>query len=148
MEKELPLVGYILSYLCLSFNPFDKCAIIRVINFPERGITNEHIRKLEMYSDRECSFLESLQRANQAGLDSDAVTAVKAFDEFLDKICSIYYKTASDVVEFLVKELHISRKEWDEFNEKHGLNSKMPVEEYICEGIEKFMTINFFEHGK
>ena len=78
-----------IAYFRLAVNPKDNEALIRVINYPARGIGDTTLRKLsECAVMQNMSMLDVAQQPEQAGLDVSKATANKliAFASLIDQL--------------------------------------------------------------
>ena len=104
----------IVAYLKLSVNPKDEASLLRVINYPTRGIGDTTVDKILAWaSDQKISFWDAIVAAPTSGLSGRAASAVQ---EFADQIkaygmlaqSKTAYELASHVSKHtgILKELH------------------------------------------
>ncbi len=76
----------VLSYLRVIANPSDEVSLERIINTPTRGISDETVRKLQVYGiSRGLNLWESLRVVHEVeGLTTRAVKSVQAFVQIMD----------------------------------------------------------------
>jgi DNA helicase-2/ATP-dependent DNA helicase PcrA len=76
-----------LAYLKAVINPSDEVSVKRVINNPKRGVGDSSVGKLDAYSSaRGLSFMESLRRAEDAGVGGKAAKGIMQFLFLLDSV--------------------------------------------------------------
>ncbi|AKL98399.1 ATP-dependent helicase [Endomicrobium proavitum] len=74
----------IMAYLKLIHNPNDNVSFKRVINVPRRGIGKTSMENLEKFAGGQgLSIWQTLDRANEAGINKGAINALNAFAEFI-----------------------------------------------------------------
>jgi DNA helicase-2/ATP-dependent DNA helicase PcrA len=72
------------AYLTLLENPADTVAFARVVNRPRRGIGETTVARLAAFADaQEITPLEAVARADEAGLGTAPLRAVRAFDALM-----------------------------------------------------------------
>lgn len=74
-----------LAYLAVLANPRDEAALVRIINFPRRGIGDTTLLRLNQWSlERNATLFEALGRINEIdGISETARKAVNAFHGLL-----------------------------------------------------------------
>ncbi|MDA8266293.1 MAG: UvrD-helicase domain-containing protein [Actinomycetota bacterium] len=76
-----------LAYLRLAVNPGDEVSLRRVLNVPRRGIGDTTLTRVVAFArDERISFAEALRRAGEAGAAGRALTGIRAFVDFLDRL--------------------------------------------------------------
>ena len=104
----------VIAYMRLTMNPKDEQALVRVINYPKRGIGQSSIDKLLVYADaHNLSLWEALEQAEQTGLGKRAITQVKDFVSLIQGFRVIAkrfdaYEAANHIAKHsgILKELH------------------------------------------
>ncbi len=90
----------LLAYLRLTVNPFDEEALVRVINYPKRGIGQTTLNKyLQFAAEREISLWESLQTFKPNNKSNKSVTGfVKMIKTFIKKVTDLNAHEAATMV--------------------------------------------------
>jgi DNA helicase II / ATP-dependent DNA helicase PcrA len=104
----------IVAYLRIAINPADEQAMVRIINYPTRGISDASVNTLLGFAaQNKMSFWDAVQQSQNTGLNPRAVGSIQKFIllvENFKKIAST--KSAADAVKEIaeasgvLKELH------------------------------------------
>jgi len=91
----------ILAYLRVLDNPADDISLLRIINVPRRGIGATTIGRLQDYAAKNnCSLMEVLPRAEEAGLGSGPLKKVREFAGLLANLRTmVSYLAVDELVE-------------------------------------------------
>lgn len=70
----------LVAYLRISVNPADEQALVRIINYPTRGISDATVKTMIAYaSASNLSLWQVIQNPEHSGINARAVTSVRAF---------------------------------------------------------------------
>jgi DNA helicase-2/ATP-dependent DNA helicase PcrA len=102
----------LVAYLRLAINPLDEQALIRVINYPTRGIGKTSLNKLVVIADEQnLSLWEVLCNARHSGLSSRIVNAVQAFVSMIERFgVEAKNHDAYEVANFIAKESRLLKQ--------------------------------------
>ena len=76
-----------IAYLKAGANPLDEISIKRVLNVPKRGIGDTSIGKLDTFAAAQSiSFMESMRRAQEAGVSGAALKGIGSFVALIDEL--------------------------------------------------------------
>lgn len=124
----------IIAYLRILVNPKDSEAILRIINFPTRGIGNTTIENLQAYAkEKELSLFEVISdiRTNNdfsAGIKSK----VSAFTDLINGFATdLHNRKLFDFVEEMVKRLNL---------EQYYMLSGKEEDQNRWENVKEFLT--------
>ncbi len=133
----------ILAYLRIIVNPFDNEAILRVINFPKRGIGDAAISQLVSYAlVKNCSFFGACMACLEKPDDFPAalVKKVSPFSTVLKCLASQADQIPhSDLAKYLVKMLNLKEVYGAETEENE--NRKQNIKELIS-AINSYEKLN------
>jgi len=133
----------ILAYLKILINQEDEESLLRVMNFPQRGIGNTSITKMIAFSRKlNITLFETMGRVFEVIEVKERIQKnVKFFKQLLDKYIDLKDKlSASELVRALVDELGILRMYRDE-NSEDSLSRLENVEE-LLQAIQDFFLEN------
>jgi len=103
-----------IAYMRLSINRYDEQALVRVINYPKRGIGQSSLDRLVVYADQAgIPLWEALERVRESGVSSRVITKVSDFVAMIKSFSVISkkydaYEAASHIAKHsgILKELH------------------------------------------
>ena len=122
----------VLSYLKTFVNPQDEIALLRIINFPKRGIGDGAISKIkEIALKKRKSLLEIMLEVEEYELPSSLKNKVKSFAETYKTLYAEY--EAMPLVEFVKKVIQ-------DFDIKSGYNSNIDEEYYKIMNIDTLVS--------
>jgi DNA helicase-2/ATP-dependent DNA helicase PcrA len=102
----------ILAYLRVIVNPNDTISLLRIINFPSRGIGNNTVGLLNQYAHKnKISLFEAIQQVEKIeGLTPAYLSRVKLFYEIIEKYRSqLENFNAFEIVEKIIEEVGIKK---------------------------------------
>lgn len=75
----------VVAYLQLFVNPYDNLALLRIINFPKRGIGDKAIQHLKNFAkEKEISLFEALSQVEQiVGISKPVAHKMQLFQDFI-----------------------------------------------------------------
>lgn len=123
----------VIAYLRVLVNPDDDISLRRIINEPRRGIGDSTVETIAAYAAQHgLSLLNALMEAENAGLSSRALTAVRGFTELLITLTGdMLDKPASEFITGLIEQTGI---------EKQYENDKEPENESRRENIHELVS--------
>ena len=129
----------VIAYLRILINPRDDESILRIINFPKRGIGDGAIAKiLETASQERCSVFEVIMSAEENPRFATALKIkLSAFKDLLSRLMS----EAKDLPpeEFIERAvMEIGLKRAFETGTDEDANRWLNVEEFVASGVEFF----------
>ncbi len=103
-----------IAYMRLSINRYDEQALVRVINYPKRGIGQSSLDRLVVYADQVgIPLWEALEQVRESGVSNRVVTKVSDFVSMIKSFSVISkkydaYEAASHIAKHsgILKELH------------------------------------------
>ncbi len=134
----------VLAYFRLTINPKDEEALLRVINYPARGIGKTTQEKLiALANDHQKSIWQILLDINQFASEFNAGTANK-LNDFTNMIKSFsalsLKKPAYDLAHHIIKASGIS-KEMNDDKTPEGISRYENIEE-LLNGVKEFSELN------
>lgn len=130
-----------LAYLRLVSNPFDNEALIRIVNFPRRGIGAKTLDTLEEYAAKNgISDYEALFSTEETGLNAGARAKLTAFGEQIKSW--IIASTELSVLD-LVKKIVADAGLYAAFSgdDDESINKKANIEEFV-NSVADFERLN------
>ena len=123
----------VIAYLRVLVNPDDDISLRRIINEPRRGIGDSTVETIAAYAAQHgLSLLNALMEAENAGLSSRALTAVRGFTELLITLTGdMLDKSASEFITGLIEQTGL---------EKQYENEKEPENESRRENIHELVS--------
>lgn len=123
----------VIAYLRVLVNPDDDISLRRIINEPRRGIGDSTVEAIAAYAtENGLSLLNALMEAENAGLSSRALTAVRGFTELLITLTGdMLDKPASEFITGLIEQTGL---------EKQYENDKEPENESRRENIHELVS--------
>jgi DNA helicase-2/ATP-dependent DNA helicase PcrA len=103
----------VLAYLRTMINPIDEESMLRIINYPARGIGETAVAKIQQYArEHSMPFFEALQMLDAiVGLHARARNALHQFNTMIWKyIEMLEHVSASEVARGIVEEIGILRE--------------------------------------
>jgi DNA helicase-2/ATP-dependent DNA helicase PcrA len=77
----------LLAYVRLLGNPSDEVSARRIVNVPRRGVGDASVERLARWArDNQCSFVDALEHAVEAGVTGKAVKGAAEFRGLLDEL--------------------------------------------------------------
>lgn len=130
-----------LAYLRLVANPFDSEALVRIVNFPRRGIGAKTVETLEEYASAHgISDYEALFETQAIGFNAGVRAKLTAFGEQIKQW--IYDSTELSVLE-LVKKIVADAGLYEAFSgdDDESVNKKANIEEFV-NSVADFERLN------
>ena len=131
----------ILAYLTVIANPNDNGAILRIINFPKRGLGDSTVKQLQNFCDiQNISMCNALIDLDNQDLSNQIIKKLKPFGELLKKIISFYKENGlQKTAEYVVEETGV----WQLYNEdnEENYNRRLNINE-LLNSIAKFVEEN------
>ena len=131
----------LLAYLRVVNNPLDGEAIVRIINFPKRGIGQTTVDKLQAYASREgLSVYDAVLDLDEMGFN--AGTRAK-LDAFFDSVKRWIIESQELAVNELVKKIiaDTGMREAYSDNSDESINKLANIEEFIS-SVDEYCKLN------
>ncbi len=131
----------LLAYLRIVNNPFDSEAIIRVVNFPRRGIGDKTIKVLQEYADaNELSVYDAFLDLDELPLNAGTKAKLSAFADLMkDLILKSQELSVEELVKYLIETTKM--KEVYSDNSDESLTKRANIDEFV-NSIEEFARLN------
>lgn len=131
----------ILAYFRIINNPLDSEAVIRVINFPRRGIGDKTVSVLEEYADREeLSVYDALFDLDELGLNARTKNQLTAFRELLkDLVIQGQTLQVQELVRYVIAATRMREAFADKTDE--NFNKLANIDEFV-NSIDEFARLN------
>lgn len=126
----------VIAYLRVLSNPSDDEAVMRIINFPKRGIGDTTVTKLNEYASETGKRLyEVIESGDYPGLSSSAAAKVRSFADLMAELKE--YKRNSDVAELTEKVIELAdiRSAYHEDNEENTAR-KLNIDDFVSSAHE------------
>lgn len=138
----------ILAYLKVLINPADSESMLRIINFPARGIGKVTISKLLDFAvHEELNLYEALQAENNPYLSAAAAAKIKQLAELLENWKRFAEDhTVIETIRSVIKQLHLIQMYNDSHDPKDIARSEN-IKEFIA-ATEEFAEIYHTETGE
>lgn len=134
-----------LSYFRMSVNPHDDQSLLRIINYPLRGLGDTTMQKIEsMAMQKEVSIWTVLNSEvlDQLNIKTNTIAKIQGFIELIKSFAAIEQTVdAYDCAVHILKESGI-RKELSEDNSIESQNRLMNVDELI-NGVRDFVATEY-----
>ncbi|MBQ7227147.1 MAG: UvrD-helicase domain-containing protein [Clostridia bacterium] len=129
----------ILAYLRILANPFDDDAILRVINFPKRGIGDGTIKQLvDICAFEGIKLFDALTHVENLALSSLAIKKLKPFGELLCELSvSAKMLTVAELTEKIIKDAKI-REVYAEDTEENTAR-KLNIDDFLS-SVHEFVN--------
>lgn len=131
----------LLAYLRTVNNPFDSEAIVRIVNFPKRGIGKTTVERLENYAyQTELSVFDALLDLDELGFTGSTKQKLETFRDQL-KGWIAYGAEASvvDLVKRIVDETNMKQAYADDSDE--SINKRANIDEFV-NAVEEYCKLN------
>ncbi len=131
----------ILAYLRIVNNPFDSEAILRVVNFPKRGIGDKTVQTLEEYAAQtDLTVYDALLDADELPLNSGAKAKLKAFAALLkDLVIRGQALPIAELARYVVDQTHMREAYADHSDE--SITKRANIEEFL-NAADEFVRLN------
>lgn len=131
----------LLAYLRVINNPFDDEAVVRIINFPRRGIGGKTVETLQAYADdTQLSVYDAIVDADELNLNSSAKAKLKDFASVIkDLIVQSQALEVDKLVDYLIKTTKMREVYSD--NSDESLTKRANIDEFQ-NSIDEFVRLN------
>lgn len=131
----------LLAYLRIAANPFDGEAIVRVINFPKRGIGERTVQVLEDYArETELTVYDALLNLDELPLNSGAKAKLKSFASLLKSLVIKGQELpVNELTSYLVSETNMREAYGDDSDE--SLTKRANIDEFQ-NSVDEFVRLN------
>ena len=121
----------ILAYLRIVNNPFDSEAVLRVVNFPKRGIGDRTVQTLEEYAAQTgLTVYDALLDADDLPLNGGAKAKLKAFAALLkDLVIQGQALSVADLARYVVDKTRMREAYADDSDE--SITKRANIEEFL-----------------
>ncbi len=131
----------ILAYLRIVNNPFDGEAVLRIINFPRRGIGDKTVQTLEEYAAQTgLTVYDALLDADELPLTSGAKTKLKAFAALLkDLVIQGQALSVAELARYVVEKTGMREAYADDSDD--SLTKRANIDEFL-NSADEFVRLN------
>ena len=131
----------LLAYLRVIHNPLDSEAIVRIINFPKRGIGQTTVDKLQAYAAREeLSVYDSVLDLEEMGFNAGTRAKLEAFFALIKKwIIDSQSLAVNELVKQIVADTGMREAYAD--NSDESINKLANIEEFIG-SVDEYCKLN------
>ena len=131
----------ILAYLRVVNNPFDGEAVLRIVNFPKRGIGDKTVQTLEDYAAQtDLTVYDALLDADELPLSSGAKARLKAFADLLkDLVIQGQALPVSELAHYVVDKTNMREAYAD--NSDESITKRANIEEFL-NSVDEFVRLN------
>ncbi|MEM7510993.1 MAG: UvrD-helicase domain-containing protein [Bacteroidota bacterium] len=136
------------AYLRLAINLRDEQALVRVINYPTRGVGKTSLERLIVFADQErISLWEAMKNVKEAGVRGKAVNAIQDFCTMIESFQVLTkQKNAFEMANYIVKQSGILKTLHTE-NTLEGLGRFENVQELINAAQEFSQNPDLDDHS-
>ena len=141
------------AYLKVLVNPLDQTALLRILNYPRRGISINTVHKLTQYSqEHDLPLWETLQK--DLPLTSQAKRGIASFLQLFQEAKKMYETTSlKNATEWLVERIALKKAIQEEFKSEKtqqlkGENIQMLIsmtEDENATSLHEFLSINLLD---
>ncbi len=130
-----------LAYLRLINNPFDSEALVRIINFPKRGIGAKTVENLQNYAfENELSVYDALFEMDEIGFTGATKTKLESFRNLVkDWIVLSQDMPINELTKRIVDDTAMLSVYAD--NSDESINKRANIEEFI-NSVEEYCRLN------
>jgi len=131
----------LLAYLRLVNNPFDSEALVRIINFPKRGIGQKTVETLQNYAyETELSVYDALFELDELGFTSGTRQKLESFAGLVKNwILESQETPVNELVKKIVLDTGMREAYADDSDE--SLNKRANIEEFI-QSVDEYCKLN------
>ena len=131
----------LLAYLRLINNPFDSEAVLRIINFPKRGIGAKTVESLQNYAyENELSLYDSLLDLDEIGFTGATREKLVGFRDLVKKwIIDSQETPVNELVKQIIADTRMREAYADDSDE--SINKRANIEEFL-NSVEEYCKLN------
>ena len=130
-----------LAYLRLVNNPFDSEALIRIINFPKRGIGAKTVETLQSYAyETELSVYDALLDIDEMGFTSGTRQKLVGFRDLVKEwIIDSQGMPVNELVKKIIEDTKMREAYADDSDE--SINKRANIDEFV-NSVEDYVRLN------